>query len=88
MRRRPPRARAAPRPARPLRPDPRSTRVNIIRNGQPAVVANGSTVADLVRGRRGIAVAVNGEVVPRDRHTVTLLRDGDVVEVVTAVQGG
>ncbi|GCD91241.1 sulfur carrier protein ThiS [Nocardioides sp. LS1] len=62
--------------------------MNIIRNGQPAVVADGSTVADLVRGRRGIAVALNGEVVPRDRHPATALHEGDVVEVVTAVQGG
>jgi sulfur carrier protein len=52
------------------------------------------TVADLVErhlGRRepaGIAVAVNATVVPRDRWAVWPLRDGDVVDVVTAVQGG
>lgn len=36
----------------------------------------------------GVAVAVNGEVVPRAAWAARLLADGDVVEVVTAVQGG
>lgn len=38
--------------------------------------------------RRGIAVAVDAEVVPRGEWDVRVLRDGDRVEVVTAVQGG
>jgi sulfur carrier protein len=33
-------------------------------------------------------VAVNGEVVPRHRWPATPLRDGDAVEILTAVQGG
>jgi len=37
---------------------------------------------------RGIAVAVNGTVVPRSAWPATELRDGDAVEVLTAVQGG
>jgi sulfur carrier protein len=37
---------------------------------------------------RGIAVAVDGEVVPRDRWDSTMLADGQRVEVVQAVQGG
>ena len=36
----------------------------------------------------GVAAAVNGDVVPRGSWVVTSLRDGDQVEVVTAVQGG
>ncbi|WP_028654580.1 sulfur carrier protein ThiS [Nocardioides sp. J54] len=61
-------------------------------NGEP-VAAIGS-VADLL-GRRlgdpapsGVAVALNGEVLPRAQWPATPLADGDVVEVVTAVQGG
>ena len=52
------------------------------------------TVAALLASRdvspngRGVAVAVNGAVVPRRAWPGTLLRDGDQVEVVTAVQGG
>ncbi|MDG4789924.1 sulfur carrier protein ThiS [Micromonospora sp. WMMD1102] len=50
------------------------------------------TVADLVRqitnAHRGVAVAVNGEVVPRGGWPARQLRDGDRVEVLTAAQGG
>ena len=37
---------------------------------------------------RGIAVAVNGEVVPRQRWEFRLLKAGDRVDIVGAVQGG
>jgi sulfur carrier protein len=49
-------------------------------------------VADLVLplagGGRGIAVARNGEVVPRSEWLATRLDPGDLVEVLTAAQGG
>ena len=45
-------------------------------------------VSALVASARGVAAAVNGEVVPRRAWPDTLLADGAVVEVVTAVQGG
>jgi sulfur carrier protein len=38
--------------------------------------------------RSGIAAAVNGEVIPRSQWPVYELKDGDVVEVITAMQGG
>jgi sulfur carrier protein len=37
---------------------------------------------------RGVAVAVDGEVVPRSMHADYELTDGVRVEIVTAVQGG
>ncbi|AVT33423.1 MULTISPECIES: sulfur carrier protein ThiS [unclassified Plantactinospora] len=50
------------------------------------------TVAELVQritsAHRGVAVAVNGEVVPRGGWPARQLRDGDRVEVLTAAQGG
>ena len=64
------------------------------------ITCNGETVrtearaiADLLHERlggrpEGVAVAVNGEVVPRSVWSAPLLADGDVVEVVTAVTGG
>jgi sulfur carrier protein len=39
-------------------------------------------------GERGIAVAVNGAVVPRAAWPTTRLRPGDAVEIVRARQGG
>ncbi|RNM12153.1 sulfur carrier protein ThiS [Nocardioides pocheonensis] len=66
--------------------------MTIVLNG--STHAGAATVADLIevhlgaRAPRGVAVAVDGEVVPRDRWPRTQLDEGAVVEVVTAVQGG
>ena len=38
--------------------------------------------------RRGMAVAVDAEVVPRSAWSTTQVADGARVEIVTAVQGG
>lgn len=58
-------------------------------NGEPRPVAAGTVVADLLpAGSRGIAVAVDGTVVPRGEHASRELAEGDRVEIVTAVQGG
>lgn len=37
---------------------------------------------------RGVAVALNSTVVPRDRWALTRLNDGDTIEIIHAVQGG
>ena len=61
-------------------------------NGQPADVAAGWTVGDLVRDRadvqRKVAVARNGEVVPRGEWDTTQLSTGDSLEVLAPVAGG
>lgn len=67
--------------------------MNVTVNGAPRPAAEGSTVDDVVHELapgtgRGIAVAVNAEVVPRHRWAATPLRDGDTIEILTAVQGG
>jgi sulfur carrier protein len=66
----------------------------VIVNGEPRELVPGSTVAsviDSLRGApdgRGVAVALDGEVVPRGRWDDTKLTDGARIEVVVAVQGG
>jgi sulfur carrier protein len=66
--------------------------MQLIVNGGAQTTAAQLTLADLVRGvsdrESGIAVALNSEVVPRSMWTTTDLREGDRVDVVTAVQGG
>ena len=66
--------------------------VRLTVNGEPREVPAGATVDALVASvtgqASGVAAAVNGEVVPRRSWAGTALRDGDQVEVVTAVQGG
>jgi sulfur carrier protein len=63
-------------------------------NGEERELDEGTTVADVVvalgRGpeARGIAVAVEAEVVPRTTWGERQLRDGDRIEVLTAIQGG
>lgn len=66
----------------------------IFLNGEQREVAENATLSDVIVGhgevepRRGIAVAVNGSVVPRARLANTALKEGAKVEIVTAVQGG
>ena len=50
----------------------------------------GALVEDVCGGptERGVAVAVNGSVVPRSSWTGTALSAGDRVEILTAAQGG
>ena len=66
--------------------------VQVRLNGEPRELPDGTSlaeaVAELTPAATGVAAAVNGDVVPRGSWAVTLLADGDQVEVVTAVQGG
>jgi sulfur carrier protein len=45
-------------------------------------------MADLKIDSRGVAVAVNGEIVRRGEWNAVRVADGDVVEIVSAVAGG
>jgi sulfur carrier protein len=68
--------------------------VTIEINGEARELAPGATLAEAVRTAgapedgRGVAVAVDGEVVPRGDWQGTALREGQRVEVLHAVQGG
>jgi sulfur carrier protein len=68
--------------------------MTILLNGRPVELAAPATVAAAVAcaggdgERGGVAVAVDGEVVPRSAWTRTELSDGQRVEVVGAIQGG
>ena len=68
--------------------------MNVVVNGEPRELEEGATVSYAVAAvgaspnGRGIAVALDGEVVPRGRWDETELREGQRVEVVHAVQGG
>ena len=63
-------------------------------NGDRVEVGDDARVADAVaraggdRDRRGVAVAVDGEVVPRGAWERIKLREDQKVEVVGAIQGG
>lgn len=63
-------------------------------NGEPIELPEGATIDELVRtagvngAGRGVAVALDGDVVPRGTWAETEVRDGQSVEVVAAIQGG
>jgi sulfur carrier protein len=61
-------------------------------NGELRDVPSGLLLADLIAQhtdiRSGVAVAVDGEVVPRTGWSAYVLEDGAVIEILTAVQGG
>lgn len=63
-------------------------------NGEAHELPDGATVADAVAAvgapsdGRGVAAAVDGEVVPRGSWTTRALVADDRVEVLQAVQGG
>ena len=74
--------------------------MHVIVNGEPRELPPEATVISVVElladdgGRsreaaaRGVAVAVDGEVVPRDDWPSTALGEGTRVEVLAAIQGG
>jgi sulfur carrier protein len=70
------------------------TRLVVSINGEQRRLPQGATLDLAVReagapeGGRGVAVAVEGEVVPRAEWGSTPLAEGQRVEVLTAVQGG
>lgn len=69
--------------------------MEITLNGEAAEVAADATIDDVLRGQgldpsvpKGIAVAVNDEVVRKEDWGRTSVSAGDRLEVITARQGG
>jgi sulfur carrier protein len=68
--------------------------MQLVVNAVAADVADTATIADVVHDLagvadpRGVAVALNGAVVPRASWAATRPADGDTIDVLTAVQGG
>jgi sulfur carrier protein len=68
--------------------------MQLVVNAVTADVDDAATVADVVRDLtgvtdpRGVAVALNGSVVPKASWAVIRPADGDTIDVLTAVQGG
>ena len=61
-------------------------------NGESRTLDDETTITALLEtleiDRRQVAVAINGEVVPRTEHDRTVLRDADAIEIVRMVGGG
>ena len=65
---------------------------SVVLNGEARPLSEGTTVEAVVeavaQSRSGVAVALNGAVVPRSAWSSTLVAAGDRIEVLTAAQGG
>ena len=68
--------------------------MTITLNGNPTKVAENITIKELlnqtegIEDRKGVAVAVNDDVVPRAEWETRKIEEGARVEVIQAVQGG
>ena len=68
--------------------------MKVVLNGADTELADGATVQsalsalDLPAAPRGVAVAVDAEVVPRGEWDAHRLHDGARVEILRAIQGG
>ena len=68
--------------------------MRVVLNGRDAELANGATVRaavdalDLPASGRGVAVAVDAQVVPRTQWDTHELSEGARVEILRAIQGG
>ena len=68
--------------------------MNVTVNGEDRRLSAGATVAsvlallDVAPGARGVAVALDGEVISRSRWDETAIGEGARIEVVAAIQGG
>jgi sulfur carrier protein len=69
--------------------------MRIFLNGEPQELPDALTVAELVEraapelgARRGVAVAIDAEVVPRSAWERTTIAQGQRVELLAAMQGG
>jgi sulfur carrier protein len=68
--------------------------MNVVLNGEQRELRDGARLADAIAASgapedgRGVAAAVDGEVVPRGDWDLIKLADGARVEILQAVQGG
>lgn len=67
--------------------------MEITLNGKITDVDDDITIADCLHSlslsnRTALAVALNGEVVPKSNYTTLTLKQGDTLEIVNAIGGG
>ena len=68
--------------------------MTVIVNGESIDMAHSASIADVLRlinvgvDAAGVAVARNGELVPRSAWSTVEIASGDHIEVLHAVQGG
>jgi thiamine biosynthesis protein ThiS len=67
--------------------------MNIVVNGEKRLVRESSSMIDLLhilglQDKQSIAVAINGEVLPKKDHLKYIIKEHDIIEIVHAIGGG
>ncbi len=66
--------------------------MNILLNNKPETIFDGSTIKKLLEQKKiqdkYFAVEINRKIIPKSKHDSHVIKDGDKIEIVTAIGGG
>ena len=66
--------------------------MNILLNNKPEKLFDGSTVQELLESKniknKYYAVEINKKIIPKSNHDTHVIKDGDRIEIITAIWGG
>jgi len=66
--------------------------MNILLNNKPEILFEGSTIKKLLENKnikiKYYAIEVNRKIIPKSDHETHVIKDGDRIEIITAIGGG
>ena len=66
--------------------------MNILLNNKPETIFDGSTIKKLLEQKnvqsKYFAVEINKKIIPKSNHDSYIIKDGDKIEIITAIGGG
>jgi len=66
--------------------------MNILLNNKPEKLFDGSTVKKLLENKniknKYYAVEINRKIIPKSEYKTYVIKDGDKIEIITAIGGG
>ena len=66
--------------------------MNILLNNKPVKLFDGSTVKKLLESKniknKYYAVEINRKIIPKSDHETYIIKEGDKIEIITAIGGG
>ena len=66
--------------------------MNILLNNKSETLFDGTTIQKLLEGKniknKYIAVEINENIIPKSNHNTYIIKDGDKIEIITAIGGG
>jgi len=66
--------------------------MNILLNNKPETIFDGLTIKKLLEQKniqnKYFAVEINQKIIPKSDHSSYLIKDGDKIEIITAIGGG